>query len=292
MGVKLENNIKTVITAGGLGTRLMTLTKEIPKEMLPVYSIDRKKNLYVKPLIEQIFHQSFSLGIRNYAIIVGKQKRTIEDHFTPDNFSYNGNKSKRKINSELKKFYDRISKSTIHWINQLGSNGFGHAVLMAETFVGNDSFIVQAGDMLILSKKNHPLKKIINSKLENKYDGIILVQKVKDPRQYGVASIIKENGEYIVKKVVEKPKKPDGNMAMIPIYKFNPSIFEMLKQINYEKKELQLTDGIQKLIKKGGKVKAIILDKSDIVLDVGTPYSFYEAQNISMKYLKNNKNSF
>ena len=292
MSKKLEKNIKTVITAGGLGTRLMTLTKEIPKEMLPVYSVDRRKNLYVKPLIEQIFHQSFSLGIRNFAIIVGKQKRTIEDHFTPDNLSFNRIKSKRSLDTELKKFYDRISKSTIHWINQLGNNGFGHAVLMAETFVGNDSFIVQAGDMLILPKKNHPLKKIINSKLENKYDAVILVQKVKDPRHFGVASLIKENGEYIVKKVVEKPKKPEGNMAMIPIYKFNHSIFEMLKQINYEKKELQLTDGIQKLIKKGGTVKAIVLDKSDIVLDVGAPYSFYEAQNLSMKYLKLNTNSF
>lgn len=282
-----------MITAGGLGTRLMTLTKEIPKEMLPVYSIDKKRNLCVKPLIEQIFHQSFSLGIRKFAIITGKQKRTIEDHFTPDNFSFNRNKSKNNlVNEELKIFYDRISKSTIHWINQLGNNGFGHATLMAETFVGNDSFIVQAGDMLILSKKNLPLKKIINSKLENKYDATILVRKVKDPRRFGVASLIKENGENIVKKVVEKPKNPEGNMAMIPIYKFNPSIFEMLKKINYGKNELQLTDGIQKLIDKGGTIKAIILDKSDVVLDVGTPYSFYEAQNISMKYLKLNKNSF
>ena len=66
----------------------------------------------------------------------------------------------------------------------------------------------------------------------------------------------------------------------------------MLKQINYEKKELQLTDGIQKLIKKGGTVKDIILDKSDLVLDVGTPNSFYEAQKVSMKNLKLNTNNF
>lgn len=282
-----------MITAGGLGTRLMTLTKEIPKEMLPVYSIDKKGNLCVKPLIEQIFHQSFSLGIRKFSIIVGKQKRTIEDHFTPDNLSVNKTQSKtNSINKELKIFYDRISKSTIHWINQLGNHGFGHATLMAETFVGDDNFIVQAGDTLILSKKNPPLKKIIDSKLENKYDATILVRKVKDPRRFGVASLVKKNGEYIVTKVVEKPKKPQGNMAIMPIYKFNPSIFSVLKQINYGKNELQLTDGIQKLIEKGGTVKAIILDKSDIVLDVGTPYSFYEAQKISMKYLKLNTNSF
>ena len=269
------------------------ITKEIPKEMLPVYSVDKKGNLCVKPLIEQIFHQSFSLGIRKFAIIVGKQKRTIEDHFTPDNFSFNRIKSKKNpINEELKIFYDRISKSAIHWINQIGNNGFGHATLMAETFVGDDSFIVQAGDTLILSKKILPLKKIINSKLENKYDATILVRKVKDPRRFGVASLIKENGEYIVKKVIEKPKNPEGNMAIMPIYKFNSSIFSMLKQINYEKKELQLTDGIQKLIKKGGTVKAIILDKSDLVLDVGTPNSFYEAQKVSMKNLKLNTNNF
>lgn len=281
--------IKTVITAGGKGTRLLTVTKELPKEMLPIFSLDYLGNLCVKPLFEEIFHQSFLLGIRKFCIIVGKQKRTIEDHFTPDSSFINEISVKQySVAQDLKILYERISKSSINWVNQLGSHGFGHAVLMAETFVGDDDFIVQAGDTLILSKDTSPLKKVMNEKLENEYDAVILVRKVDDPRRFGVATLVKENGENIVKKVVEKPKQPESNMAIMPIYRFKPSIFRMLKEIKYGKNELQLTDGIQKLIENGGKVKAIIVNKSDIILDVGTPGSFWDAQKDSMKYVKSN----
>ena len=281
--------MKTVITAGGKGTRLLTATKEIPKEMLPIFSLDYAGNLCVKPLFEEIFHQSYLLGIRKFCIIVGKQKRTIEDHFTPDlSFINEISLKQNSVAQDLKIFYERIAKSSINWINQLGSHGFGHAVLMSETFVGDDDFIVQAGDTLILSKNVPPLKKIMNMKPENEYDAVILVRKVEDPRRFGVASLVKENGEIIVKKVVEKPKIPESNMAIMPIYHFKPSIFKMLKEIKYGKNELQLTDGIQKLIENGGKVRAIVVNKSDIILDVGTPSSFWDAQKDSIKYTKSN----
>jgi len=321
--------IKTVITAGGIGTRLLTATKEIPKEMLPIYALDYKGDICMKPLFEQIFHQAFVMGIRKYCVIVGKQKRTIEDHFTPDFLFIDNMLAKQNaVVNDLKILYNRIAESSIHWVNQLGTHGFGHAVLMAETFVGNDEFIVLAGDTLILSKSKSPIRKIIDTKLEGEYDAAILVRKVSDPRAFGVATLSTENNELIIKKVVEKPKHPETNIAIIrkvsdprafgvatlstenneliikkvvekpkhpetniaimPVYRFKPSIFSMLKQIKYGKNELQLTSGIQKLIDNGGKVKAIMLTESDIVLDVGTPHSFYEAQQLSMKNVKLN----
>lgn len=279
--------IKTVITAGGIGTRLLTATKEIPKEMLPIYALDYKGDICMRPLFEQIFHQAFALGIRKYCVIVGKQKRTIEDHFTPDFLFIDKMLAKQNaVVNDLKILYSRIAESSIHWVNQLGTHGFGHAVLMAETFAGNNEFIVLAGDTLILSKSKSPLQKIIDTKLEGEYDAAILVRKVLDPRAFGVATLSKENNELIVKKVVEKPKHPETNIAIMPVYRFKPSIFSMLKEIKYDKNELQLTSGIQKLIDNGGKIKAIMLTKSDIVLDVGTPHSFYEAQQLSMKNVK------
>jgi len=281
------NMIKTVITAGGIGTRLLTATKEIPKEMLPIYALDYKGDICMRPLFEQIFHQAFAMGIRKYCVIVGKQKRTIEDHFTPDFLFIDKMLAKQNaVVNDLKILYNRIAESSIHWVNQLGTRGFGHAVLMAETFAGNDEFIVLAGDTLILSKSKSSLQKIIDTKLEGEYDAAILVRKVLDPRAFGVATLSKENNELIVKKVVEKPKHPETNIAIMPVYRFKPSIFSMLKEIKYDKNELQLTSGIQKLIDNGGKIKAIMLTKSDIVLDVGTPHSFYEAQQLSMKNVK------
>jgi len=243
----------------------------------------------MKPLFEQIFHQAFVMGIRKYCVIVGKQKRTIEDHFTPDFLFIDNMLAKQNaVVNDLKILYNRIAESSIHWVNQLGTHGFGHAVLMAETFVGNDEFIVLAGDTLILSKSKSPIRKIIDTKLEGEYDAAILVRKVSDPRAFGVATLSTENNELIIKKVVEKPKHPETNIAIMPVYRFKPSIFSMLKQIKYGKNELQLTSGIQKLIDNGGKVKAIMLTESDIVLDVGTPHSFYEAQQLSMKNVKLN----
>lgn len=232
--------IKTVITAGGIGTRLLTATKEIPKEMLPIYALDYKGDICMKPLFEQIFHQAFVMGIRKYCVIVGKQKRTIEDHFTPDFLFIDNMLAKQNIVvNDLKILYNRIAESSIHWVNQLGTHGFGHAVLMAETFVGNDEFIVLAGDTLILSKSKSPIRKIIDTKLEGEYDAAILVRKVSDPRAFGVATLSTENNELIIKKVVEKPKHPETNIAIMPAYRFKPSIFSMLKQIKYGKNELQ-----------------------------------------------------
>lgn len=277
---------KIVIPAAGLGQRLLTVTKELPKEMLPIYALSNDGEICIKPLFEQIFNQSYLVGFRKFCVIVGKQKRIIEDHFTPDySFLKEINYKKKSVAKDLEIFYDRISKSTINWTNQLGNFGFGHAVLMAETFVGNDDFVVEAGDTLILSKNKLPLEKIRESKLDGKYDATILIQEVEDPRRYGVVSFKEKGGEIIITKVVEKPKKPESNFIIQPIYHFTPSIFSILKEIKFGNKELQLTDGIQRLIQRGGKVKGIMLKKTDIVLDVGTPESFWTTQRLSYKHV-------
>ena len=279
---------KVIIPAAGLGTRLLTASKELPKEMLPLFALNNKGELCIKPLFELIYNQCFLEGFKKYCFIVGKQKRAIEDHFTPDYPSLDRMKKSNDtlMIDDLEIFYDRISKSVINWINQLGNFGFGHAILMGETFIGNDDFVVEAGDTLIVSENISPLNKIKNIQLEGKYDAAFLLKEVEDPRRYGVATIKQINDEIVVTNVKEKPKKPESNYAIMPIYHFKPSIFKMLKEIKFGESELQITDAIQKLIDNGGKVKAIILDKSDIVYDVGTPESFWESQELSHKLAK------
>ena len=75
---------KIVIPAAGLGTRLLPITKEIPKEMMPLFLQDKEGEMSVKPLIQIIYEKFFHFGLREYCIIVGRQKRIIEDHFTSD----------------------------------------------------------------------------------------------------------------------------------------------------------------------------------------------------------------
>ena len=75
--------IKSVITAAGKGTRLLPITKELPKEMMPIFSRGYSKDRIVIPLLQFIFEQLYSMNLRDYCFIVGREKRTIEDHFTP-----------------------------------------------------------------------------------------------------------------------------------------------------------------------------------------------------------------
>ena len=75
---------KAVIPAAGLGTRLLSVTKEQPKEMLPVFARAKNGDLCLKPIVQLVFEQLYQVGFREFCFIVGRGKRAIEDHFTPD----------------------------------------------------------------------------------------------------------------------------------------------------------------------------------------------------------------
>ena len=266
---------KIVIPAGGLGTRLLPITKVMPKEMMPLFLHDKNGEIIVKPLIQIIYEKFFKFGLREYCVIVGKQKRTIKDHFTPNQkFLRNFHKNTR-FRTDLEKFHSMLNKSKIFWVNQPNPSGFGDAVKHAGSFVGNDDFLVTAGDTL-LPTGDKIIKKLLNSKLQGKNDAIILLKKVSNPKRFGVAVIKEEKHKIKVINVEEKPKKPKSNLSIVALYRFRPSIIKALNEIKPNKTELQLTSGIQKLIDWGGNVSAIILDEKDQVIDIGTADSYLE----------------
>jgi len=266
---------KIVIPAAGLGTRLLPITKEIPKEMMPLFFKNKNGEVIVKPLIQTIYEKFFNFGLREYCIIVGRQKRTIEDHFTSNEDILKNLKKGVKYRKDLEEFYTKLNKSKIFWINQLSAKGFGDAVKYAESFVGNDDFLVTAGDTL-LPTGDKIIKKLLNSKLKGKNDAILLLKEVSDPRRFGVAVVKKHKNSFQVINVEEKPKKPKSNLSIVAVYRFKPSIFKALDAVKKDKKELQLTSGIQKLIDWGGNVSAIILNEKDQVIDIGTAESYIE----------------
>ena len=266
---------KIVIPVGGLGTRLLPITKVMPKEMMPLFLHGKNGQIIVKPLIQIIYEKFFKFGLREYCIIVGKQKRTIKDHFTPNQeFLRNFHKNTR-FRTDLEKFHSMLNKSKIFWVNQPNPRGFGDAVKHAGSFVGNDDFLVTAGDTL-LPTGDKIIKKLLNSKLQGENDAIILLKKVSNPKRFGVAVIKEEKHKIKVINVEEKPKKPKSNLSIVALYRFRPSIIKALNEIKPNKTELQLTSGIQKLIDWGGNVSAIILDEKDQVIDIGTADSYLE----------------
>ena len=276
--------IKVVITAAGKGTRLLPFTKEMPKEMMPIYSQAFTKNRVVLPLVQYIYEQLYSMNFRDYCFVVGREKRTIEDHFTPHE-SY-----LQELSGEYKKtiigFYQKLDKSHLVWVNQNKPLGFGDAVKCAERYVWKEDFIVHAGDVTILSRKKHPILRLIETSKKNPdAKAILLCKKIKDFKKYGVPTVEKiSNNLFTVKEVIEKPDRPKSDFGILPLYYFKPEIFSSLKKIKKGKgKEFQLTDAIQNLIKEKQKVLAITINENEDEIDVGTVESYKNSQEITFR---------
>jgi len=275
---------KVVITAAGKGTRLLPFTKEMPKEMMPIFSNVFTNNRVVLPLLQYIYEQLYSMNFRDYCFVVGREKRSIEDHFTPhETYLRDLAGDYKKI---MTKFYQKLEKSHLVWINQNKPLGFGDAVRRAERYVGKEDFIVHAGDVAILSKNKHPVLRLMETAKKNPdAKAILLCKKVIDSKRYGVPTVNKlSNNLFIVKEVVEKPKKPKSEFGILPLYYFKSDIFSSLKKIKLGKgKEFQLTDAIQNLLQEKQKVLAIILNKNEEEVDVGTVESYRNAQEITFR---------
>jgi UTP--glucose-1-phosphate uridylyltransferase len=269
---------KAVIPAAGLGTRLLPITKELPKEMLPIVSMMKNGQLCLKPMLQAIFEQLYGSGFREFAFIVGKGKRAIEDHFSPDEdfIQYLKNKNKEDLAEELQEFYDKINKSKILFINQPKPKGFGDAVARASIFTGNEKFLMQAGDDLIISKNNDHLKRAAEAFERQGADTLFLVEEVLDPRNYGVITgeEIKPN-LFQVTSLVEKPKKPPSNLAIIALYIFKPTIYKAINEVKPDKNgEIQLADALTLLIEWSCKVYGLKLSPIEKRVDIGTAESY------------------
>ncbi|MEM5854127.1 MAG: UTP--glucose-1-phosphate uridylyltransferase [Candidatus Aenigmatarchaeota archaeon] len=281
--------MKAVIPVAGLGTRLLPATKEQPKEMLPVFARAQNGHRCLKPLVQLIFEQLYELGLREFYFIVGREKRVIEDHFTPHPNYLNilQEKGKGDLVDELRNFYLKIENSSIVWVNQPEPKGFGDAVAKVASFVSNEPILVHAGDTYVISDQNRHLKNLMKVYNEMSSDAAFVIQRVEDPRQYGVVETEKiGEGVYKVIKAVEKPDKPPTNLAIMPIYIFRPVIFKALREtLPGAGGEIQLTDAIQKLVDWGLKVHAIELKPNDVRLDIGTVETYWQALELSYRHL-------
>jgi len=279
---------KAVIPAAGLGTRLLSVTKEQPKEMLPVFARAKNGGLCLKPIVQLVFEQLHQVGFREFCFIVGRGKRAIEDHFTPD-FSYVSMLDSKGLDgpaSELESFYKMVDGSIVSWVNQSQPRGFGDAVLKAKSFVGNDRFLVHAGDSHFISRNAEHLRRVVRMSEESKADALFLSMEVEDPSRFGIVEgETMADGLVKVKRVVEKPARAASKLAIMPVYAFDSNIFKALEETKAGfAGELQLTDGIQQMVDWDLNVYTTKVASSEIWLDIGSPDLFWEAQNLSHKH--------
>ena len=276
---------KVVITAAGKGTRMLPFTKEIPKEMMPIFTKIYGNQRTVIPILQYIFEQFYSMKIKDYCFVVGRDKRSIKDHFARQQSHLNELSGNHK--KTLSNFYKKLENCHLIWVNQNKPLGFGDAVKRAEKFVGDEDFILHAGDVSIISRYKHPILRLIDTAKKNPDVSAILVcKKVKDAKRYGILQIKnRASPVYFVERVEEKPVRPKSNLGILALYYFKPEIFHSLKKTKRGKNnELQLTDGIQQMINDGKKVLAIPLTNDDIEIDVGTVESYRDAQVSSYKW--------
>ena len=275
--------MKCILTVAGLGTRLIPLTKELPKEMLPIYSKTKNGELVLKPILQVIFESLYSHRIRDFCFIVGKSKRVVEEHFTPNYelANYLLKEKKPKLTKILKEFNDKLEKSSISFRFQPKPIGFGDAIYHGRKYVENEHFLLHAGDDIVLSKDNNHLKRLESNFKKHNAEIAFLVEEVSDPSQYGVVrGTIIEKGILDIKEIQEKPKKPKSKFAIIAIYIFKPSIFkylEMAKKIS--KPEKQLAEAFNIALKNNSKIIGIVLRKNEKRIDIGTPETYARVLN-------------
>ena len=269
---------KAVIPAAGLGTRLLPITKELPKEMLPIVALMKNGQPCLKPMLQAIFEQLYDVDFREFAFIVGRGKRAIEDHFLPDEdfIQYLENQNKKDLADDLQDFYNKISDSNLVFINQPKPKGFGDAVGRAASFTANEKFLMQAGDDLIISKNNSHLKRAVETFENLNADTIFLVEEVPDPRNYGVITGKEiKSGIFQVTSIVEKPKKPPSNLAIVALYIFKPIIYKAISEVKPDENgEIQLADALKILVDWNCKVYGLKLHPAEKRVDIGTAESY------------------
>lgn len=210
---------------GGHGTRLKPLTYARPKQLLPIANV---------PMSQYGLESIKEAGINEIAIIIGGNNSQKVREFYGDG-----------TNFEVK----------ITYIEQDEPKGIAHAIGLCEQFVGNEKFLVFLGDNVLLRKLSDYALEFEKSSDFAK----ILLCEVSNPTQFGIADIFEDGS---IKKIIEKPKNPPTNLAVIGIYFLTPIIFKIIKNLHPSwRNELEITDALQILLESKNRISYNIITK-------------------------------
>jgi len=264
---------KCLFPAAGYGTRFLPATKATPKEMLPILT---------KPLIQYGVEEAVDAGIKTMAIVTGRGKRAVADHF---DISYElehqiKGGSKEHLLTEIRSL---ITQCTFSYTRQVEMKGLGHAILTGETLIGDEPFAVVLADDLCHNESEGVLKQMIE--VYEKYQcSVVALQEVPvaETYKYGVISgklVDSTDDTYRITHMVEKPEPKDApsNLAIIGRYILTPDIFDIIRNTPPgANNEIQITDALMTQAKEG---KVIGFKFKGKRFDCGSVDGFVEATN-------------
>jgi len=214
--------MKGLILSGGKGTRLRPLTYTSAKQLVPVAN---------KPVLFYGLEAMADAGIRQVGIVVGDTAAEIRAAV--------GDGSRWGLE--------------VTYIEQDEPRGLAHAVLISEPYLGHEPFVMYLGDNLL----NRGIRHFVEQFAATRPAAQILLTHVPDPQMFGVAEL--RDGKVVG--LVEKPKAPKSDLALVGVYMFGPAIFDSVKRIRPSfRNELEITDAIQDLIDQGLEVRPHIVD--------------------------------
>lgn len=259
---------KAVIPAAGLGTRMLPISKSVPKEMLAIVD---------KPAIQYLVEEAVNSGITDILIISNRGKESLENHF---DYSPEYSESLRRAGriEDLEKLNQITEMANVSYIRQNNARGLGHAVSLARSFVGNDPFAVMYGDDIIFS--DVPVTKQLAEVYEEFGLAVAGVQHVDGESISKYCSLKVEQmreGLYHCTDMIEKPTPEQvySDLAILGRVVLTPEIFEILdKTPPGAKGEIQLTDAMAELARRRG-MKAAVFEGDRF--DVGNKLSYIQA---------------
>ena len=264
---------KCLFPAAGYGTRFLPATKSMPKEMLPIVT---------KPLIQYGVEEAMDAGISEIAIVTGRGKRAIEDHF---DISYELEHQIAGSDKEelLQSTRDIMERCIFSYTRQVEMKGLGHAILVGETLIGREPFAVVLADDYCITEGDGVLTQMV--KLYEKYQcSIVAIEEVPEDETYRYGVIegdLEEDNIYRVRNMVEKPAPEDApsNLAIIGRYILSADIFDVIRNTPPGKNgEMQITDALQLQAQQG---KVIAYRFTGRRFDCGSVDGFIEATNFT-----------
>ena len=264
---------KCLFPAAGYGTRFLPATKAVPKEMLPILT---------KPLLQYGVEEALSAGITNMAIVTGRGKRSIEDHFD-NSFELESQLTGTAKEHYLDDIKSLIERSTFTYVRQRQMLGLGHAILTGEPLIGKEPFAVILADDL-RDCSNEGIMTQMMKVYQDYQCSIIAIEEIEieESTKYGIinGTLINETEDtFNVNHLIEKPdiSQAPSNLAVIGRYILTPDIFDILKKIKPDNKgEVQITDALEVQAKQG---KVVAYKFKGKRFDCGSVEGYVKATN-------------